>query len=463
MTTNQLFARQAWLEQGWQADVLITWNEEGMITDVSSGQQPAADVACADWLLPGMPNLHSHAFQRVFAGLTEFRQHQADSFWSWRKLMYAFARQITPEQLEVIACQLYQEMLEAGYTSVCEFHYVHHQPDGQFYPDPMAMSQALLRAAQKTGMGMTLLPVLYQNSGFGSLPPEEHQRRFTHSADAFLALWQQLYPLCRAAGVKLGIAPHSLRAVTPADLHQLLAQIHAIDPSAPVHIHVSEQIKEVENCLAWSGKRPVAWLLDNFAVDARWCLIHATHMDDREYQRAAASGAVIGLCPTTEANLGDGIFDFVQWQRHNGRWGIGSDSHIAVNAAEELLQLEYSQRLLHRQRNLCCDAQEPDVASYLYRQALQGGAQASGRPIAGIQCQQRADFVELDGNHPVLAGLNPQAILAAHLFASSRQSAIRRVWTAGKLRKDAGVAAQDANSTGIAAVRKSVLSTLTQE
>lgn len=463
MKTNQLFARHAWLEQGWQSDVLITWNEEGAIIRVDCGEQPPAGAESADWLLPGMPNLHSHAFQRVFAGLTEFRQHQADSFWSWRKLMYAFARQITPEQLEVIACQLYQEMLAAGYTSVCEFHYVHHQPDGQFYADPVAMSEALLRAAQKTGMGMTLLPVLYQNSGFGSLPPEAHQRRFIHSTEAFLSLWQQLYPLCRTAGVKLGVAPHSLRAVTPEDLHRVLTQIHAIDPDAPVHIHVSEQLKEVEDCLAWSGKRPVAWLLDNFEVDSRWCLIHATHMDEQEYQRAAASGAVIGLCPTTEANLGDGIFDFVQWQRHNGCWGIGSDSHIAVNAAEELLQLEYSQRLLHRQRNLCCDRQEPDVASYLYRQALKGGAQASGRTIAGIHPHQRADFVELDGAHPTLAGLQPEAILATHLFASSRQSAIRRVWTAGELRYSGCDAAQEANQAGIAVVRQDVFSTLTQE
>ena len=434
MSNNQLYARHAWLEQGWQKDVLISWNEAGMITEVASGRVIPEDVQAVSWLLPGMPNLHSHAFQRVFAGLTEYRHHPTDSFWSWRQLMYAFAQHLTPAQLELIATELYREMLAAGYTSVCEFHYVHHQPGGAPYPEAIAMSAALVRAAQATGIGLTLLPVLYQHSGFGKQPPEAHQQRFIHDKSAFLALWDQLFILCRNAGAKLGLAPHSLRAINPEDLHAVLAHIFAADATAPVHIHVSEQQKEVEDCLAWSGKRPVQWLMDNFDVDARWCLIHATHMDADEYQRAADSGVVIGLCPTTEANLGDGVFDFQHWKMRRGSWGIGSDSHIAVDAAEELLQLEYSQRLLFQQRNICCDAEEKDVASYLYRHALRGGAQASGRRIAGIRPGQQADFVELAGCHPRLEGIPAAYVLSTHLFASSRQSAINNVWTRGLLR-----------------------------
>jgi formimidoylglutamate deiminase len=457
MRINQIFARHAWLEQGWQQDVLISWNNEGLITAVAPNATPSKGSECVSWLLPGMPNLHSHAFQRIFSGMTEYRQNPGDSFWSWRKLMYAFAQKITPDQLEIIATQLYQEMLAAGYTSVCEFHYVHHQPGGEPYPYAIAMSAALVRAAQHTGMGMTLLPVLYQTSGFGNQQPEEHQRRFTHDKSSFLAFWDQLFRFCHEAGVKLGLAPHSLRAINPADLQGVLSHIFAADATAPVHIHVAEQQKEVNDCLAWCGKRPVQWLLDNVEVDARWCLIHATHMDEQEYREVAATGAVIGLCPTTEANLGDGIFDYRQWQRHQGHWGIGSDSHIAVNAAEELLQLEYSQRLLQQQRYLFCDEVESDVASYLYRKALQGGAQASGRLISGIQYGQHADFVELDAAHPALAGISPDAILAAHIFASSRQSAIKRVWTRGTLRYQATSIAMSPQQGDIAEIRQRVL------
>ena len=463
MSTKQIYARHAWLEQGWQQDVLITWGPDGVITHVVSGATPPAGTESVAWLLPGMPNLHSHAFQRIFSGMTEYRQNPADSFWSWRKLMYTFAQQITPAQLEVIASQLYQEMLAAGYTSVCEFHYVHHQPGGEPYPHAIAMSEALIRAAAHTGMGLTLLPVLYQTSSFGNQPPEAHQRRFTHDKPSFIAFWDALFSLCAKSGVKLGLAPHSLRAINPDDLHAVLAHIFAVDNTAPIHIHVAEQQKEVNDCQAWSGKRPVQWLLDNFHVDPRWCLIHATHMDNEEYQRVAESGSVIGLCPTTEANLGDGIFDFRQLQRHRGRWGIGSDSHIAVNAAEELLQLEYSQRLMHQQRNVCCDDNEPDVASFLYRQALQGGAQASGRNIYGIQPGQCADFVELDAEHPALAGINASGVLAAHIFASSRQSAVKRVWTRGTLRYQAGALAASDRQREIADIRQGVLTHSLQE
>ena len=266
--------------------------------------------------------------------------------------MYRFAARLEPEQLEAIALGLYVEMLEAGYTAVCEFHYLHHDTDGRPYADDATLALALLRAAQRAGIGLTLLPVLYQTSGFGGLPPRAGQRRFIRSTDSMLALLERLKPLCEAQGARLGMAPHSLRAVPPDSLREALAGLTAIDAAAPVHIHIAEQTAEVDDCLAWSGQRPVAWLLDHAPVDARWCLVHATHIDADESRRAAASGAVAGLCPTTEANLGDGLFDLPAWRAAGGAWGIGSDSHVCVNAAEELMLLEYGQRLATRTRNV---------------------------------------------------------------------------------------------------------------
>lgn len=436
MITNQLFAQHALLNDGWQRDVLIAWDEQGVISRVVPDCRRPPDVEQAGWLLPGMVNLHSHAFQRAFGGLTEYRRQQQDSFWSWRNLMYDFAAKISPEQLEIVATWLYSEMLEAGYTSVCEFHYVHHQPDGRPYADPTTLCRSLINAAARTGIGLTLLPVCYQNSGFGAQPPEAKQRRFINDTEQFLTLWQQLMPLTRDAQVRLGVAPHSLRAISAQALTRLLSGIDQMDARAPIHIHVAEQRKEVDDCVAWSGLRPVEWLLEHQPVDRRWCLIHATHMTAQEYRRAAGSGAVVGLCPTTEANLGDGMFDFPQWRQHDGRWGIGSDSNVAVSAAEELLMLEYSQRLQFRQRNVCADQRQSDVAASLYLGALRGGAQASGRNVAGLAAGQRADLVELDAEHAALALLPADNILAGHLFGSSRSSAVQRVWTGGRQRVD---------------------------
>ncbi|HMR72324.1 MAG TPA: formimidoylglutamate deiminase, partial [Rubrivivax sp.] len=347
-------------------------------------------------LLPGMPNLHSHAFQRAFAGLTEFRGLDAgaehDSFWSWRKLMYRFAGVLAPDQLRDIATALYVEMLEAGYTSVCEFHYVHHDRDGGPYADDATLSSCLIEAAARAGIGLTLLPVLYQTSGFGGRAPTDGQRRFIRSTDDMLHLLERLKPLCKRHGARLGLAPHSLRAVPPDALTQAVRGLQAIDPTAPIHIHIAEQAGEVDACLAWSGQRPVQWLLDHAPVDERWCLVHATHMTPDEYQRAARSGAVAGICPSTEANLGDGIFDMTSWRSQGGRWGVGSDSHACVNAAEELMLLEYSQRLATRQRNVLARDSERDVATAMTLDAVLGGAQASGRAIAGLALGQQADF-----------------------------------------------------------------------
>jgi formimidoylglutamate deiminase len=345
--------------------------------------------------------------------------------------MYRFANRITPAQLEAIATWLYLEMLQAGYTSVCEFHYVHHGEDGTPYADDATLSECLLRAAQKTGIGLTLLPVLYQTSGFGATPPNDGQRRFIRCTDNMLRLLERLQPLCAQQGARLGLAPHSLRAVPPQALREVLAGLNAIDASAPIHIHIAEQTGEVDACIAWSGQRPVEWLLDHAPVDPRWCLVHATHMTPAEYQRAAQSGAVAGICPSTEANLGDGIFDMPLWLSHGGAWGIGSDSHATVNAAEELLLLEYGQRLQRRQRNVLATTAQTQVASAMTLQAVQGGAQASGRAVGGLAVGQQADLVELDAQHLALAGLSAPEMLSAHVFASHRTSAMGRVWAQG--------------------------------
>lgn len=437
--TSTLFAADALLPSGWAKNVLLAWDDAGQLTQVQAdAARPSGASTAPGPLIPGMPNLHSHAFQRAFAGLTEHRAEQQDSFWSWRTLMYRFAARLGPEQMEAIATWLYVEMVEAGYTSVCEFQYVHNDDDGHPYADDAALSLALLRAAQRVGIGFTLLPVLYEASGFGGKPPHPSQRRFIRPTDSMLRLLDILKPACDAQGARLGFAPHSLRAVSPGALHAALTGIDALDRTSPIHIHIAEQTQEVDDCMAWSGQRPVAWLLDHVPVDSRWCLVHATHMDAGEYVRAAASGAVVGLCPSTEANLGDGLFDFVKWREHRGAWGLGSDSNVCVNPAEELLLLEYGQRLALRRRNVGADAAHPQVATALTVAAVNGGAQAAARDVAGLARGQKADFVVLDASHLALQGLGADDMLSAHVFASHRSSAIGAVWLAGRPRVAAG-------------------------
>ena len=455
---TSLFAKDALLPTGWAKNVLLQWNSLGELTTVTPNAEPNGAPTTAGPVTPGLPNLHSHAFQRAMAGLTEFRGAAQDSFWSWRTLMYQFAARLSPAQVETIATWLYIEMLEAGYTSVCEFHYLHHSADGTPYADDAELSKALLRAAQTAGIAITLLPVLYQTSGFGGTPPNEGQRRFIRSTDSMLRLLETLKPLCDAQGARLGLAPHSLRAVPPDSLREAVAGLHAIDASAPVHIHIAEQTAEVDACLAWSGQRPVEWLLDHAPVDARWCLIHATHMSELEYQRAAASGAVAGICPSTEANLGDGIFDMPRWLGHGGAWGLGSDSHACVNAAEELMLLEYGQRLQFRQRNVLASAQQAQVATATLLQAVAGGAQASGRAAHGLALGQRADFCVLDAQHLALAGLSAPEMLSAHVFASHRTSALDGVWVAGQQRIPQGRhPLRDAAATAFIAARTQLI------
>lgn len=433
MTATRLFAADALLPSGWARDVLIAWNGDGILTAVtpqSSADQASGVPRAAGPVLPGLPNLHSHAFQRAFAGLAEFRASPDDSFWSWRDRMYRFANAVTPEQLDAIATWLFVEMLEGGFTAVCEFHYLHHAPDGHPYADAATLASGIAAAAARTGIGLTMLPVLYQQGGFGGAPPLEGQRRFVQSTEALLRLVATLS--ADATIARVGLALHSLRAVSAEALRDAVQGMASIDATAPIHMHVAEQLLEVEECLAWSGQRPVEWLLDHVPVNLRWCLVHATHMTPEEALRAAATGAVAGLCPTTEANLGDGLFDIDAWWHGDGRWGVGSDSHVSVSAADELRLLEYSQRLRLRRRNVVATVVHPHVATALTLNAVAGGAAASGRPVAGLTPGQRADLVILDAAHPAIAGLPAPEALDVHVFASPGRSAVTTVIAGGR-------------------------------
>jgi formimidoylglutamate deiminase len=440
MPSQFLFAPRALLPAGWAGDVLLEIAGDGSLVAATPDQvAPPGARRAAGPVLPGMPNLHSHAFQRAMAGLAERAGQagtpgEADSFWTWRQAMYGFVGRLTPAQNEAIAAQLYVEMLKAGYTAVGEFHYLHHDPDGRPYADPAEMSGRIAAAAAAAGIGLTLLPVLYAQGGFGGQPTGPGQRRFRHDVDGFLRLVEALAVRHRGdPQVRLGIAPHSLRAVTPDQLAAAVAGLHALDGTAPVHIHIAEQVREVEDCLAWSGARPVAWLLDNAAPDQRWCLVHATHMDADETARLAASGAVAGLCPTTEANLGDGLFEAPAYLAQGGRWGIGSDSHISVSPVEELRWLEYGQRLLHRRRNLLLPGNRAgaSVGAALYAGALAGGAQALGRPIGRLAPGARADLLVLDADSPSLLGRADDVLLDALVFAGNANP-VRDVMVGGR-------------------------------
>lgn len=486
MPAGRLFAASALLPTGWARDVLLEWDAAGVFVRLGkigdsplvngdspqSGPGQTSDVPrAAGPVVPGVPNLHSHAFQRVFAGLTEFRAGATDDFWTWRDAMYRAANAVTPEDVEAIATFVYAEMLEAGYTSVCEFHYLHHDADGRPYADDAQLSHAIVHAAERTGIGLTLLPVLYQHGGFGAQPPAEGQRRFIRSTDALLRLVDTMRAPAAALGGRVGLALHSLRAVTPEAMREALAGLDAIDTAAPRHIHVAEQRREVDECVAWSGQRPVEWLLAHADLDSRWCLVHATHLTPDESVRASATGAVAGLCPTTEANLGDGIFDWPAWTTAPastraqgiasaalGRWGIGSDSHITVDPWADLRMLEYSQRLQLRRRNAGASDAQPHTATALTLAAVDGGAQASGRPIGGLAPGHAADFVVL-GSSALTEGLGAESALATHVFATPGAS-VREVWVRGRrLVTDGRHAGYAAAAREFARVRAAVAAT----
>ena len=409
------FAERALLSTGWANNVRIDVGIDGCIAHLQANALAQGAERLNGPLVPGMPNLHSHAFQRAMAGLAEVAGNPNDSFWTWRDAMYRLVGKLTPEQMGVIARQLYIEMLKAGYTSVAEFHYVHHDLSGQPYANPAEFALRISEAARSTGIGLTLLPVLYSHAGFGGQAPHDGQRRFINSTEQYLTLQQQLKPiLAQQPAQTLGLCFHSLRAVTPEQIHDVLRDS---DTTCPVHIHIGEQQKEVDDCLSWSGKRPIQWLYDNVAVDARWCLVHATHANADEVSCMAKSKAVAGLCLTTEANLGDGIFPAVDFLAQGGRFGIGSDSHVSLSVVEELRWLEYGQRLRDQRRNRMYRSDQPMIGRTLYDAALAGGAQAMGRSVAGLKVGQSADWLVLDGNDPYLATAQEDAILNRWLFA----------------------------------------------
>ncbi|NNM73522.1 formimidoylglutamate deiminase [Enterovirga aerilata] len=406
----------AFLPSGFARDVRVEV-EGGLITSVEPDRPTGAAERLRGIAVPGMPNLHSHAFQRGMAGLAERRGPANDTFWTWREVMYRFLGRLSPEDVEAVAAHAYAEMLEGGYTLVGEFHYLHHDTEGRPYSDIAELAGRIAAAAAEAGIGLTLLPCFYAQGGFGGRPPVEGQRRFINDPGSFARLLDGARRhLERVPGARMGVAPHSLRAVTP----EALETVVGLAPDGPVHIHAAEQWLEVEDCVAWSGRRPVEWLLENAELDQRWCLIHATHMTADETVRLAASGAVAGLCPLTEASLGDGTFEGPRFLLGGGAFGIGTDSNIQIDVAAELRQLEYSQRLHHRGRNVMTLEEGESTGRRLFTAALAGGARAMAQPMGAIEPGRRADFVVLDAEHPALAAAGPESWLDCWIFSAGR-------------------------------------------
>lgn len=422
-----IHAKRALLGEDWARDVRVSM-DGARIAGVARDAAAGPDDTRVDTLLPASGNLHSHSFQRAMAGMTEQRASGRDNFWSWRELMYRFLDRLDPDQMEAIAGLVFMEMLEAGYAAVGEFHYVHHQPGGTPYDDLAELSGRICAAAAETGIGLTHLPVLYTYGGASKAPLKGGQQRFGNELDRFQAMVQAMGAhLARLPeDTALGVAPHSLRATAPDELAALLAAFS----EGPVHIHAAEQTQEVEQVVDWLGARPVEWLLENAGVDARWCLIHATHMTEAETSGLAASGAVAGLCPITESNLGDGIFDGERYLGAGGTFGIGSDSNIRIALGEELRTFEYSQRLRDRARNVLAPA-DRSVGATLYTGALRGSARALSRDSGEIAVGRLADLVAIDGDAPALCALRDDQLLDGMIFASG-EGIVRDVWSAGR-------------------------------
>lgn len=417
----------ALLPDGWARDVGITIDADGVIVAVEPQCRMESFDRRRGIVLPGMINLHSHAFQRGMAGLAERAGCSDDSFWTWRALMYRFLDHLTPDDIETIATLAYVEMLESGFTTCAEFHYLHHAPDGRPYTNVAETAERIAAAAATTGIGLTLLPAYYRYAGFSGVPPDAGQRRFICGPDLYARLVEaSRQAIASLPGARIGVAPHSLRAVAAADL-ELAASLL---PAGPIHIHAAEQEREVIDCLAWSGRRPVEWLLTEQAIGPRWCLVHATQTTTREVLDLAASGAVAGLCPVTEANLGDGVFATTDYWRAGGTFGIGTDSNILISVADELRSLEYAQRLTSRRRNRLAPA-GGSVGRTLYGSSLRGGAQASARAVGAIAAGMQADLVVVDDDHPAIAGRDGDSVLDGLVFAA-REQPIVDVWVAGR-------------------------------
>lgn len=426
-----LWFDQALLPTGWARNVRLSL-ADGLISRVEVGVARADHEVDHGTALPGVANVHSHAFQRAMAGLTEARGpggglEGRDDFWSWRRLMYRFLDRGGPEEIEAITAWAFMEMLEGGFTRVCEFHYLHNDQTGAPYANPAELAARMVSAASRTGIGLTLLPVFYAHSTFGGAEPSEGQRRFITNLESFSDLVVRSRDLVgELADGAVGVAPHSLRAVTPTEL----AAMPALAGGGPVHIHVAEQTREVEDCLSWSGARPVEWLLANMEVDHRWCLIHATHVTDSEWRDIIRCDAVVGLCPLTEANLGDGIFPAAAYAGSNGYLGIGTDSNIQIGLSDELRMLEYSQRLSERGRSILADAGR-STGRALFERALAGGARASGRGAFGLAVGQVADILALDTDRVAFEGRQGDAVLDSWIFGADR-SALSTVWRRGE-------------------------------
>ncbi|ETI59270.1 formimidoylglutamate deiminase [Marinomonas profundimaris] len=425
--THDYYAERALLTSGWADNVLFSV-KDGQFLSFEANSKPTPNCHILSGpVLPTVANVHSHAFQRVMAGAAEVSLNPNDSFWSWRDLMYKIVQKLTPDDARVIATQLYIDMLKAGYTQVGEFHYLHHSIGGQHYNQLSEMSSQMIAAANDSGIGLTLLPVLYSHSGFGGQAPNAGQARFIHSTDSYLALHQECHDqLANHPRHKLGICFHSLRAVTQPQIDTVL---HSLTKDCPVHIHIAEQQKEVKDCINWSGQRPVEWLNNEIGLDERWCLVHATHLDDKELNAIASSKAIAGLCPTTEANLGDGIFPAVEFEKAQGRWGIGSDSHVSLSIVEELRTLEYGQRLRDQQRNRLYRPAQNSVGDNLFQQAVLGGNQACDVTL-GLTEGNRADFMVLDSASPFVAASESKDLLNRWLFATN-ENLVKDVFVAG--------------------------------
>ncbi len=426
--TTTIFAKQALTSSGWQQNVAVTFGDSGLINDVSSnvtGQHTEVGI-----LLPALSNLHSHTFQRAMAGLAEQRgSNSIDDFWTWRKTMYRFLEILSPDDIETIAALVQMEMLESGFAASAEFHYLHHDHKGQKYDNIGELSERLIQASLSTGIGYTHLPVLYMRGGLDNRALQGGQRRFACDLDQYQSLYQTL--TSRLSGLPndyaLGTAPHSLRAVTK----EGVMMASSLDNAGPVHIHIAEQQSEVEEVLNALGTRPVRWLLDNVDVGERWCLVHATHTDDSELKDLARSGAVAGLCPITEANLGDGIFDASNFVKHGGRFGVGSDSNVKISLSEELRMLEITQRLRDQRRVVLSNQACRSNGRFLYQQAAAGGAQALARNSGRIEVGTLADLIALNDQHYSIAGLSNDAILDTWIFASDND-VVSEVWAAGR-------------------------------
>ncbi|MHB2267297.1 formimidoylglutamate deiminase [Aliihoeflea sp. PC F10.4] len=436
-----IFAETALLPDGWRENVRVKIDADGKISAVETDASTASEDERVKVLLPALSNLHSHTFQRAMAGLTERRGPSGrDSFWTWREVMYRFLDILSPDEIEAIAAFAFMEMQEAGFSAVAEFHYLHNRQGGGAYDDPGELAARIVAASRTTGIGLTLLPVHYAQGGVDGRPLKGGQLRFANSLDGFVRLLARSEELAKGrADTVVGLAPHSLRAVPVSDL----AELARLRPDRPIHMHIAEQEAEIEETIAVLGARPMDWLLANHDVDQRWCLIHCTHMEPGETEKLAASGAVAGLCPITEANLGDGIFDGERFLGHGGRFGVGSDSNISISTIGELRQLDYSQRLRDRARVVLAEP-SGSVGRRLYGAALAGGAQALGRASGAIETGKFADMVAIDPARDGLHGLKSDLTLDAWMFAGSRE-AVTDVWSAGRhmVREGRHVARED--------------------